>query len=389
MKLGTLNRLNSFNSFGGQSRSSYWTQQLINASCLFFASDNTDLLNKVAATHLPNQVTGSSDFLTVTGTGLNARYRTPDNATYRTADSDYVFWKSDASESTCDGNRLIAYDFPRILVKYLNVAPYTILWIAILKPGVTVTNGMRDSFDLSIWWDNTESFHGNLKGNRLGYQSVWTAESVVAFPASWLARWECDGLSPVVDSVNGNNMSNVDGTLTTDKDARANKAIQLNGTSAYLSRATIATNNVFSICGRFKADAWVNGANLFADANPATGTDGFAVFYRTSTNVLRFFVGSWNTVAAGSNHIDIAITDTAAWHTFCAMYSKAAGKMYFSIDNGVLQEAAVDYTVISPGSGIEIGKWGTTFFGGKVSKLYYWPVILSPSQITLFENTNL
>jgi hypothetical protein len=137
------------------------------------------LLNKVAATHLPNQVTGAVDFLTVTGTGLNARYRTPDSDTYRTADSDYVFWKSDASESTCDGNRLIAWDFPRILVKYLNVAPYTILAIAILKPGVTVTDGMRDVFNLSIWWDGTLSFHGNVKGNKpYAQQYAWTAESI-------------------------------------------------------------------------------------------------------------------------------------------------------------------------------------------------------------------
>jgi hypothetical protein len=146
--------------------SQYWTQTLINTDCLFYASDNTDLLNKVAATHLPNQVTGSSDFLTVTGTGLNARYRTPDNNTYRTADTDCAFWNPDASESTCDGNRLIGYDLSRILVKYGNTSPYTITEIAILKPGVVVTNGMRDHFDLSIWWDNTLSFHGAIKQNR-------------------------------------------------------------------------------------------------------------------------------------------------------------------------------------------------------------------------------
>jgi hypothetical protein len=149
-------------------------QQKINDYCLFFASDNTDILSKVAATQLPNQVTGSSDYLTVTGIGLNARYRTPNTAPYKAADTDNAFWKTDASESTCDGNRLIGYDFPRILVKYLNVSPYTILWIAILKPGVTVTNDMRDAFELSIWWDNTLSSHGALKQNRtiLG-QYVW------------------------------------------------------------------------------------------------------------------------------------------------------------------------------------------------------------------------
>jgi hypothetical protein len=170
----------SANRFNAGSSSQYWTQTLINTDCLFYASDNSDLLNKVAATHLPNQVTGAVDFLTVTGTGLNARYRTPDSDTYRTADSDFIFWKSDASESTCDGNRLIAYDFPRILVKYLNVAPYTILAIAILKPGVTVTNGMRDAFDLSIWWDGTWNDNGYMKQNRpLSMRYVWTAESTV------------------------------------------------------------------------------------------------------------------------------------------------------------------------------------------------------------------
>ncbi len=163
----------------GSSSIPYWTQQRINDNCLFFASDPTSILNKVVATQLPNQVTGSSDYLTITGSGLNARYRTPDSDTYRTADSDYVFWKSDASESTCDGNRLIAYDFPRILVKYLDVSPYTIQWIAILKVGVTVTNGMRDAFHLSKWWDNTLSAYGAIKGNRAIGQSVWTPESVI------------------------------------------------------------------------------------------------------------------------------------------------------------------------------------------------------------------
>lgn len=171
------------NKFGGGSSSSYWTQRLIDLDCLFFASHPTDLLSKVVSTQLPNQVTGSSDYLTVTGTGLNARYRTPNTAPYKTADSDYVFWKSDASESTCDGNRLIGYDFPRILVKYLNVAPYTILWIAVLKPGVTVTDGMRDAFDLSVWWDNTLSDHGAGKQNRIIGQSVWTKEYTVAYQA--------------------------------------------------------------------------------------------------------------------------------------------------------------------------------------------------------------
>jgi len=156
----------------------YLSQKAINNSFLFYASDNKSLLNKVSSTHLPNQVTGKTDFLTVTGLGLNARYRTPNTVPYKTADSDNVFWKTDTSESTCDGNRLIAYDFSRILVKYLNASPYTILAIAILKPNVVVTNAMRDFFDLSVWWNNTLSFHGSTKTNRVTGQSVWTSELI-------------------------------------------------------------------------------------------------------------------------------------------------------------------------------------------------------------------
>jgi hypothetical protein len=119
------------------------------------------------------------DPMTVIGTGLNAIYAVPDNATYKALDTDYVFHKSDGSVSTaCDGNRLIAYDFPRIIVKYLDVSPYTIEYIGILDLGQSVNNKMRDDFHLSIWWSNTLSFHGSTKTNRVIGQSVWTSELI-------------------------------------------------------------------------------------------------------------------------------------------------------------------------------------------------------------------
>jgi hypothetical protein len=119
------------------------------------------------------------DILTVTGTGLNAIYAVPDTDAYKTRDIDYGFHKSDGSVSTlCDGNRLIAYDFSKIIVKYLDVSPYTIEYIGILDTGQSVNNKMRDDFHLSIWWDNVLSDHGATKQNRGIGQSVWTAESV-------------------------------------------------------------------------------------------------------------------------------------------------------------------------------------------------------------------
>jgi len=162
---------------------SNWTQQRIADIFLFYAEDKTNITNQISGGKIYNQVLGSVDYLTIpSGTGLNTIYQTPDNATYRTADSDYCWWKLDSSSSITDGNRLIAYDFTRTIIKYGNISPYTITIIAILKTGRVLTtkeeNFIRDYFQLSIWWNNVSSDHGMTKGNRTGEQSAWIAESV-------------------------------------------------------------------------------------------------------------------------------------------------------------------------------------------------------------------
>jgi hypothetical protein len=121
--------------------------------------------------------------MTYTGSGLDRLYYCPDNATYKAADTGYVFFKSDGSISQCDGNRLIAYDFPTVWVKYANASPYAIQWVAIPKLGETFTTAqmdfIRDLFDLSIWWSGVLSLHGNYKGNKpLAQKYAWTPESV-------------------------------------------------------------------------------------------------------------------------------------------------------------------------------------------------------------------
>lgn len=161
------------------SASQYWAHQ---SEVLFFAWDNTDILNKVVGGQLPNQKVGATDYLTITGTGLDARYRTPNTTAYKNADNENCFWKTDGSESICDGNRLIAYDFSHIIVFYLNIAPYTIKGIMILSSTIATgakQNKMRDDFNLSIWWSNVLSLHGAWKGNRGDGQSVWSPETVI------------------------------------------------------------------------------------------------------------------------------------------------------------------------------------------------------------------
>ena len=144
----------------------YWTNSGL---FLFFGE-----VSKISGGRLNNQVTGASDYLTVGGSAGSETYQCPNAAPYIAADSDYLWFKSLASSPRLVlTSELVGYDYPRTIVKYLDVAPYTVEWIAILKPASSVTNAMRDAFHLSIFWDNTSSDHGYTKGNRAAEQSVW------------------------------------------------------------------------------------------------------------------------------------------------------------------------------------------------------------------------
>lgn len=163
---------------------SYWRTQ---SEVLFFASDPVNIMNKVVDGKINNQKSGSTDYLTVTGEGLNARYRTPNTQEYKDADTDYCFWKSNGDESVCDGNRLIGYDFTRTIIFYLDVSPYTIKAIMILSSDIAVgakQNKMRDDFHLSCWWSGLLSFHGNVKQNRGLSKSTWTPEASYTAPTN-------------------------------------------------------------------------------------------------------------------------------------------------------------------------------------------------------------
>jgi hypothetical protein len=121
------------------------------------------------------------DVLTVTGSELNAIFAVPNNATYKALDTDYCFFKTNGNVSiACDGNRLIGYDFTRILVRYADNSPHIIHWIGILATGRNVTNNMRMSFRLPIMWSNSWSDYGYEKENRpLTEQIPWEPEAIV------------------------------------------------------------------------------------------------------------------------------------------------------------------------------------------------------------------
>jgi len=363
---------------------SYLTQSIINASFQFYASDPTSILNKVVATHLPNQVTGAVDFLTVTGTGLNARYRTPDNATYRTADSDNVFWKTDASESTCDGNRLIGYDFPRILVKYLNVSPYTILWIAILKPGVTVTDGMRDAFDLSMWWSNTLSFHGNIKGNRTSQQSAWAAESVITLLTSLSGYWE-------LNETTGNALD----SLALHNGTPSNVTQQATGAvfNATTSSISLGNNFNFERTDSFSITFWIKRAHTggaapfcFSKSEASGNYRGISAYIGSDSLALSLCSAAGSGIT--KNYLNI-ITDTTTFHHCAITYngSSLASGLLFYLDATLksLTTAEDDLTTtILTATNFLIGNRNNALGAdGTIKKFGIWSgVVLTQSEIT-------
>jgi hypothetical protein len=118
------------------------------------------------------------DILTVGGTAGSYTFQVPNTAAYIALDIDNIWFKTDESQRTATEAEMVGYDFSRTIVKYLDVAPYSIEYIMILAsaPATAKENKMRDDFHLSFWWSNVLSLHGSTKGNCLSEQSVFLTE---------------------------------------------------------------------------------------------------------------------------------------------------------------------------------------------------------------------
>lgn len=161
-----------FRQGGSQNWSSYWTN--LN-KVLFFGE-----ISKIRDGKLYNQVVGSSDHITVSGSPYT--FQVPNTAPYITADTDYIWFKTDATQRTTTTAELIGYDLQRTPIKYDDASPYSIRVIMILKAGESLTADernrlFRDMF-LHTLWDNSLNPYGHIKGNRT-VQQLWTPESVI------------------------------------------------------------------------------------------------------------------------------------------------------------------------------------------------------------------
>jgi hypothetical protein len=128
---------------------------------------------------MPNRIDDGATFLTVAGAAGSETYQCPNTAPYITADTDYIWFKTDASQRTVTTAELIGYDLQRTPVKYDDDAPNAIVAITILNAAVTGTK--RDYLFRDMWlpilWDNNLNAYGHIKDNRTG-QQLWTPEPI-------------------------------------------------------------------------------------------------------------------------------------------------------------------------------------------------------------------
>jgi hypothetical protein len=159
-----------------------WTPQRIESKLLYWGK-----VSEITGGTMPNKV--GTDHIDIGGAAGTYTFQVPNTAPYIAADTDYIWFKTDASQRTTTEAELVGYDLPRTPVKYDNVSTYAIREILILKAGETLTtaeeNHLRDYMNLSMWWSNVLSSHGVWKGNRGTSQSVWVAEGV--YEAEYLA----------------------------------------------------------------------------------------------------------------------------------------------------------------------------------------------------------
>ncbi|MEN6569053.1 MAG: hypothetical protein ABFC18_03470 [Rikenellaceae bacterium] len=135
---------------------------------------------QISGGQMPNILDSGTTYLTVAGSAGSETYQCPNTAAFIAADTDYIWFKTDASQRTVTTAELVGYDLQRTPVKYDDASPYQIREIAIFKTGETMTATERNNLFKVMWlpilWDNNLNGNGHIKANRLG-QQLWTPES--------------------------------------------------------------------------------------------------------------------------------------------------------------------------------------------------------------------
>jgi hypothetical protein len=126
------------------------------SSGLFLFLGRTD---NITGDRFLNEVIGSSDYLTISGTGNSRTYKAPDTNEYKTADEDHVWFTEGGVQRTVTTLELVDSDFTRTPIYYDSISPYTVRWVGIFKSTTSLTQeqieSLYSSFLLSMFWEET------------------------------------------------------------------------------------------------------------------------------------------------------------------------------------------------------------------------------------------
>lgn len=237
--------------------------------------------SEISGGQMPSKVTGATDYLTVSGSAGSETYQCPNTAPYISADTDYIWFKTDATQRTTTTAELIGYDLQRTPVKYLYDAPNSIQEIIILKAGEVLTadelKSLHHYMRLPILWSGYFVDEGYEKSNRpLSQQYLWTPEPV--FPAilsdgNTVGFYEYDDLTTITKD-GSNRISLWKDKLLSGRDLAQAGAdnlkpiwgateIAFDGVAQYLKTAAFTLNQPEEIFIVFNQVTWTIGKYIF------------------------------------------------------------------------------------------------------------------------------
>jgi len=280
----------------GKSVGGTWTPKNIESKVLFWG-----LYSEISGGHMPNKVTGATDYLTVSGSAGSETYQCPNTQSYINADADggldYIWFKNNAAQRTPTFAEAIGYDFTRTFFWYDDASPYHIDGVIILKAGQTLTpaesNRVRTYCHLSVWYDGTLSLYGNVKGNRGIGKSTWTPEATdTPIPASALVAQA----TPTHVDITFNNNLNESIVPATTAFALAGKTISAVSISAKVVTLTVTV--AYTLGDVITVNYTKPGSNPITNATDALTADSFSTFSVTNNITYPLIItGDGHTVA--------------------------------------------------------------------------------------------
>ena len=210
-------------------------------------------------------------------------------------------------------------------------------------------------------------------------QSV-TNNIIAELPTGLIGHWKLNGDA---EDSSGNNydLTNTNGTYTTNRDSQSNKAIQLQ-TNAYIERDpfTEAQLQEFTACFWFKANALATNDIFLGYLLHTSYANGWVLYYDATAGKLKFGVMK----GSGGVVVEKTFSDTTNWHFVMLSYKKTAASdnVKFSIDDDTPVTANYTGTIGYGTEKFQSGRSYTGYANFKIDGIMLFNKQLSAAEIT-------